>query len=155
MQTSTSFNQFFKFAIVGVVNTGIDLAVLNGLIALFGLSKGDWKYVLYKAISFLFAVTNSFILNKFWVFNYTKDESVSGHLHKEITSFVTVSVIGIIINTAISTIVFTSAHTIVPSVSTSTWATVSALAGTCAVLISNFFGYKFWVFKKRITSLHS
>ena len=57
------FKQFSKFAVVGVINTLINLVVLFVFTEYLGL------YYIYSAIiAFLFAVTNSFILNTLWTF---------------------------------------------------------------------------------------
>jgi len=57
--------QFVKFALVGIVNTGVDWIVffLLTLSPFFG--SLEW---LAKTISFVVASTNSFIMNSFWTF---------------------------------------------------------------------------------------
>lgn len=55
--------EFFKFGIVGVLNTLVHLIVLYLLVELFSV----W-YVLASFIAYLFAVSNSFVLNTVWTF---------------------------------------------------------------------------------------
>lgn len=57
--------QFIKFAVVGVFNTAIDWVVffLLNLTMFFDIHES-----FAKAISFLFAAINSFILNSLWTF---------------------------------------------------------------------------------------
>lgn len=142
---STTY-QFLKFAIVGVLNTIIDFSVLNVLISFFGLQQGDSRYALYKSISFIVAVLNSFLFNKLWVFRktgiYTSDTK------KELSTFFGVSIIGLVINTLVSTLAFAIGQYVYPHASTHVWANAGALTGTVVVLISNFFGYKLLVFKR-------
>lgn len=143
MQRST-LKQFSRFAVVGGINTFIDFFVLNLLIYFFGLEKEDPKYILFKIVSFSVAVTNSYLMNKYWVFKTNESENSA----KEIGSFLIISAIGLVINTGVSFLVFNIGHFLAPELSTTIWANIGALGGTIVVLLSNFFGYKFLVFKK-------
>jgi hypothetical protein len=60
--------QFGKFVSVGVLNTFVDVGVLNLQMLVFG-TPGTWLYPVMKGISFLAATTNSFLWNKFWTFD--------------------------------------------------------------------------------------
>lgn len=55
--------QFIKFAMVGVVNTTIDLGVYSALV--FGW---DVHYLVANIFAFLTAASNSYILNRRWTF---------------------------------------------------------------------------------------
>lgn len=57
--------QFVKFALVGIVNTGVDWIVFFLLTLIPYFRQFEW---LAKTISFLIASTNSFIMNSFWTF---------------------------------------------------------------------------------------
>src|SRR3989338_5399214 len=59
--------QFVKFGIAGGLNSMIDLGTLNFLIYFSGIAGGVW-YSVFKSISFVVAVTNSYFWNKYWVF---------------------------------------------------------------------------------------
>ena len=59
--------QFIKFLLVGVLNTGIDFGVLNLLMFSTGITSGFY-YPIFKAISFICGVINSYIWNKRWTF---------------------------------------------------------------------------------------
>ena len=55
--------QFFKFLIVGCINTGLSLAVI------YILQNGfDVKYTKANLIGYILGVINSFFWNKLWVF---------------------------------------------------------------------------------------
>jgi putative flippase GtrA len=136
-------NQAAKFILTGVLNTAIDFAIFNLLILAFGLHGAN--IVIFRNIAFIAAVGNSYYWNRKWVFK-------SGHttrkqIAKEQLSFLTVSLIGLIINTVVATGVYTlilsSGLPILPIIA----ANIGTVAGIVVVFSSNFLGYKFLVFK--------
>jgi putative flippase GtrA len=138
-----SVNQFIKFAVTGGLNTFVDFAVLNLLIFVFGLALGDPRYIFFKAISYICASINSFVINKWWVF-----KNKTGADTKEVGSFTLVSVVGLVLNTLISLTVFHGASILLPTLDAKILANIGAITGTLLVLIFNFVAYKFFVFKK-------
>jgi putative flippase GtrA len=80
--------RFIKFAVVGAVGSAIDIGVMNLLTQLFHL-----PLVLGGSISFVCAVTNNFIGNRYW----TYPDSRSRHLHHQLGMFTLVNAIGIAI----------------------------------------------------------
>lgn len=69
-------SQVVRFAIVGLMNTGVDLAVLNALIAISHRGGSGFMYSIFKAISFLVAVVNSYFMNTRWTFRQSVLESI-------------------------------------------------------------------------------
>jgi len=132
--------QFAKFVEIGILNTLIDIGVLNLLSLLTGIS-GGWKIIPLNAISFLLAATNSYFWNKIWTFNIGKKM-----VAKEFSLFLIVSLIGLVIN---STIVFLGT-TFIKQIKISAGALMNLvkILATLIVMIWNFFGYKIFVFKK-------
>lgn len=141
--------QFAKFFLVGIMNTGVDLIILNIEMALTGIATGV-GYSIEKSISFLFAVTFSYFINKHWTF---QDKSKEGE-GKKMSQFFAVSFIGMIINVTTATIVVNFMQTPIndilnlPLLTPKVWGTLGALCGTAVGLGWNFIGYKLWVFKK-------
>ena len=135
--------QFSRFFIVGIINTGVDLAVLNILIWIAGGVRSDSEYSFFKALSFIAAVVNSYYFNKYWVF---ADSRKSISIHKERMLFFAVSVCGFILNVVSAFIVF---HLINNLYSQNIYiaSNIGAIAGTVIVIFFNFIGYKLIVFK--------
>ncbi|MBU6500753.1 MAG: GtrA family protein [Patescibacteria group bacterium] len=133
--------QFAKFAAVGTLNSFIDIGVLNLEIFLSGHAAGIY-YPIFKAVSFVFATTNSFIWNKYWTFNSGDTKATS-----EAAKFYIVAVVGWILNVGSATLVvdFISRPS---SISANLWANVGALVGIAASFLWDFLAYKYLVFKK-------
>ena len=83
--------QMAKFIVVGGLNTFLDFAVLNLLIASTGISAGG-QFSLFKALSISVAIMSSYFWNKHWTF----DGSRGGKT--EFIEFLLVSLVGMAIN---------------------------------------------------------
>lgn len=133
--------EFLKFCLVGLLNTGIDFGVLNLLIAVLGVTSGNYPFL--KSTSFIFAATNSFLWNKFWVF---KDNSQIRK--KDIFYFFSVSLTGLLINTLVAGAFFWLIFNNFPYLDIKLTANIGALAGVAAIVIWDFVGYKYIVFNQ-------
>ena len=134
--------QFFKFGVVGVINTAVDLIVLTVLIKIFPSGRKGRLYSLLKAISFIVANVNSYILNRSWTFAQDRGFKNTG---VEFSQYFFVSIIGMLINVAVASFVNNSIHPRHPKL-VKYWPQIAALFGTAFGLIWNFIGYKFLVF---------
>lgn len=132
--------QITKFIIVGGLNTFLDFAVLNFLIAASGIAAG-LGFSFFKGISFLVAVTNSYFWNKYWTFESTTKKEL------EFIQFAVVSTIGWFINVGVASFIVNTIGA-PAGISPVIWANVGALVAVAASLIWNFLGYKFIVFRK-------
>ncbi|MCR4330316.1 MAG: GtrA family protein [Patescibacteria group bacterium] len=141
-EAKNSIFQFLKFGVVGILNTLVDLGVFNLLIFLFGLVHGP-LFAVFKTISFVVAVVNSYFMNKHLVFN-TQGAGKS----TEFSLFLIVSIVGLLLNVLVSYAVFATGKMLAPEVSFYLFANLGALLGSGIVMLWNFLGYKFFVFKK-------
>ena len=133
--------QAAKFALVGALNTVLDLGILNFLILVSGIASGVF-YSVFKGISFTVAVVNSYFWNKFWTF-----KKKEGNAEKEFLQFLIVSVIGFGINVGVASFVV---NLVGPQfgLSPKIWANVGAITATFCAMTWNFLGYKFIVFRR-------
>jgi len=141
-KTHPVFFQFGKFVTIGVSNTAIDFGVLNLLIFLTGVKSG-YPYSVFKATSFLIAITNSYLWNRFWTF----ENPQTNERGKQLFKFVAVTSVGFVINVSVASFVV---NVIGPPAGTSPvlWANVGALISLVFSVFWDFLGYKFIVFKK-------
>jgi putative flippase GtrA len=134
--------QFGKFFIVGILNTGLDFLILNILMRLTDTYKGP-NLVIYGTISFSIAVINSYFLNKYWTFGDKGKEQAP----KQFIKFLSVSLIGLLLNNSIIYAITTLVNPIF-GLTPVLWANFGKVVATGVVLSWNFAGYKLFVFKK-------
>ncbi len=138
--------QLLKFGTVGVANTVIDIAVLNGLILVTGHGRfGAW-YAFFKAVSFLVAVTNSYLMNSMWTFRAPRQKPRV----VQFTSFLIASIVGLVVNVAAAYIVVTVAHPIARL--SWAWPSIGALVGSGSGLTWNYVCYRYLVFANNLGS---
>ena len=149
------FFQITKCFLVGVLNTLIDLALLNLLIWLFMVDFAvmpkiiiwgiviNLLYAVFKGFSFSVATINAYFWNKYWTFE--KKETKPGA--KEFGTLYLITGIGFLFNQIISNLVFANINPFW-GLTERMWASVAAIIATFFVFIWNFSGYKFIVFKK-------
>lgn len=141
------FNQLSKFGAVGILNTAIDFGTLN----LFSLITGATAGIQIGGFNIpgqVFAITNSYFWNKYWVFKSGEQDRHEQNLAK----FLTVTIIGLALN---STLVVVATTYITPpfGLSGATWLNISKVFVTLFTLIWNFVGYKFFVFVGKNSSV--
>ncbi len=141
--------QFAEFAAVGTLNSFIDIGIFNLETSLNGTaSVSTATFAAFKAISFLCATTNSFFWNKYWTFSADRASHPEGAIKetKEVASFYVIAGIGWAVNVGVATAV----KLLEPSGATARlWTNIVApLGGIAASFLWNFFGYKYFVFKK-------
>ena len=137
-----SLFEFSKFAVVGVLNSGVDFGILNFLMLLTGVSSGA-GFLGFKSISVSLAVINSYAWNKYWTFDAAK----SAGARRELIAFMAVTVVAVALNIVGADIIVNvigAPH----GFSAKLWANIGAISGAGLTLFANFFGYKFYVFKK-------
>ncbi len=128
--TFPGLRQFLKFSLVGASGAVIDLGVLYLLVQFFWV----W-YIAAATISFLLAVTNNFLWNKFWTFR-----DPSRRYGRQYTQFLVVSTVGLGLNNVILFLLVEGLGLWYM------WAKVFAIV---VVLAWNFTANKYWTFRMK------
>jgi len=130
------FNQFGRFAAVGFTNAAVDFGILNLLIAFSGVATGVF-FTIFKTTSFVVALFNSFLFNKYWTFEAGK----SGGGFKEFFSFGGVVILAAFVNVGTASLIVFLINPI-GNLTPEAWANVGAIAGSAAALLFSFGGFK-------------
>ncbi len=146
--TRVHARQATRFCIVGILNTVIDIVVLNLLIFLTGTGHSGPLFTVFKSISFVAALMNSFYLNARWTF--ANGETDVRPTVAQGAQFVVISVVASIVNIASASYVASFVRP--PAELAGYWPTVAALVGTVFSFIFNFLGYKYLVFSSRASA---
>lgn len=121
-----SITEFFRFALVGVLNTGVDVVIFSLLIWL------GVPYLAAQIVSYSCGAANSYLLNKVWTFRSC------GLSYAEMMRFTVVNLVSLGISVLLLALLHDQAG--VGLVAAKGGATVCALA-------ANFIGNKLWVFR--------
>jgi len=130
--------QFVRFALVGILNTSVDILLLNLLLWRFPTHNAN-LLLGYNSLAYMLGAINSFYFNKYWTFKQSKKTTSN-----QLLRFALISLLGIVCNDGIIWIVARVLHPCIAS--NFLWANVSkavAIIGTAAV---SYFGMRLWVF---------
>lgn len=125
------FAVFIKYSAVGIIGTALDVGALYVFVDLL-----DIPVLVAAAMSFVLAVVNNFILNKFWTFR-----NDSRNFRKQFIKFFLVSVVGLVL-TEICMALFVYLLGI--------WYIAAKLMTSVIVLTWNFLANKNWTFAERV-----
>ncbi|HLI05156.1 MAG TPA: GtrA family protein [Ktedonobacteraceae bacterium] len=132
--------EILLFTLVGMLNTAIDFAVLNLLIAISGHAAiGNWLF-LFNCLSFLAAVMNSYLLNGWLTFRY---RGLSNPW--KFTQFFGVNLVGMACNSALVWLLSPLlAHTLPPLLAIN----ISKVLATLVSLCWNYLAIRGWIFRR-------
>jgi putative flippase GtrA len=117
------------------------MGILNFLIFYTGISAGLPQSA-FKGFSFIVAVLNSYVWNKFWTFRSSRTRTVG----KEFFQFLVVSTVGFFLNVGADYFLVNIIHPL-GGMPVKSWAQFSAMIAAIIALFWNFIGYKFIVFE--------
>ncbi|MRR32587.1 GtrA family protein [bacterium] len=140
-------SRFIRFAIVGAAGAVIDFGVFNFLTNLVGYFK---EHVVWASvISFILAVISNFTWNRLW----TYPDSRSKPLARQLTQFVAVSVIGLLIRTPLFsflekalTLFFTGRWSFKPLTPVIVAHNLALAIVILLVMIWNFIANRYWTY---------
>lgn len=136
--------RFFKFAVVGAIGSVIDISVMNLLTQVF-----HFPLVLGGSISFVCAVVNNFLGNRYW----TYPDSRSRRIRHQFGMFFIVNTVGIAIRIPILKFVepplimfFESMNNLSLEVADALAKNATLLVAIGVVMLWNFFANRYWTY---------
>ncbi len=127
---SAAQRQFFRFAVVGVINTAVDWVIF------FSLSHTMvWFFdrpLVANALAFAGGFTNSFFLNRWWTFQSTQSKHI-----QQASKFFLVALVGLALSEVVIAVVLPLTDSRV----------VSKFVAVIITLSWNFLGGKYWAFR--------
>lgn len=130
-----------RFGAVGVLNTLVDLVVLNALLYAFAHGNDHSRlFPVLATVSFIAATVNSYLWNRHWTF---RDEAGGGT--KEASRFYLVTLVSFGINVGLSSLLVWLDP--FPILNATLWANMAKLVATGLSLLINFVGYERLVFR--------
>ena len=135
------FWQLFRFCLVGGLNTGIDLLVLNGLLWLWPTQNTE-HLLAYNSFAYTFGAINSFILNKYWTFRNQQKTT-----YGEVLRFALTTACGILCNDSILWIASTFLHPVM--INATLWANASKILAISGTFMISYLGMRLWVFARQ------
>jgi putative flippase GtrA len=133
-----TLKQMLRFALVGSLNTVIDLAVLNCLLWVWPTHHNS-VLLLDNSIAFSIGAINSFLLNKYWTFQRTGYPGT-----QEITRFALTTLAALALNDSILWVISGLLHPVF--LSAPLWANVSKLGAIAGTVLLSYLGMRLWVF---------
>lgn len=133
--------QIARFSVVGICNTGIDIAIFNVLIFLHPATNAN-LLLLFNSIAFVLGAVNSFLLNKFWTFR--RKRAIKG---SEVWRFSVINALGILCNDAIVWSVASLLHSIMTN--SLLWANSAKFCAVLGTSFITYFGMRLWVFAEK------
>lgn len=125
----SKYKKIIKFGVSGVVSAFIDFGILFILVEFFSVNV-----IIANTFSFLFAVINSYLFNKYWTFR----DSEKNH-YKQFAKFFLVSSIGLLINTFLMFLL----------IKLNIWYIFAKVIIVVIVAFWNFLANNFWTFNKQ------
>ena len=138
------FTEFGKYVAVGFLSAAIDFGVLNVMSMVSGVTAG----IVIGGVNipgFILAVINAYLWNRLWVFS--AKASGTGVM-ADFPKFLAVTIAALFIN---SSIVAGITIYVPPQfgLETKQWLNAAKLVGNAVIIVWNFLGYKFVVFRAK------
>ena len=136
--------RFLKFAFVGVTGTIVDFGLMN----LFSLAF-KIPLIWAQAMSFIIAVINNFLWNRFW----TYPDSRSKAAHRQLLQFFLINLVGIAIRTPLIAWLnkmilnsLTNSTTTLPLEDTVISQNLALALSVGVIMLWNFFANRYWTY---------
>lgn len=133
-----TLRQLLRFGLVGCLNTLIDLLALNCLLWLWS-TQSTAMLLLANSLAYALGAVNSFILNRYWTFQYTARTST-----REVSRFVLTTLAGI----ACNDLILGGLNNILQTthLSTTFWMNISKLLAIGGTVLISYLSMRLWIF---------
>jgi len=143
-----NIGQITRFLIIGMMNTVLDLLLLN-IFTLISDVKDGLGYSAQKACSAGIAIIFSYILNKRWVFKYVHSENN----YVELSKLISISIFSMFIQVIAATVMVSFVRPFFDIsgpflTNAQLWVNIGGISGSLFGATSNYLGYKFYVFER-------
>jgi putative flippase GtrA len=132
------FRQISRFALIGGLNTLLDLLILNGLLWFFPTSN-SFLILLYTIFAYSFGAVQSFLLNKYWTFQRHRPTT-----WMELMRFTITTLFGLAWNCAFIWLASIIAHPFVTN--PVVWTNIVRMIAIGSASMLSFLGMRLWVF---------
>ena len=137
--------RFVKFLIVGVISTFVDFGFMNLFTLLFNI-----PLIIAQALSFLIAVLESFLLNRYWIYPDSRSKSP----YNQLLQFMLINLVGIGVRTllipifyrVINSVLSKSPIEVIFRLKDVISQNISLAIVVGIVLLWNFFANRYWTY---------
>ena len=135
---SSTFRQFFRYCLVGGVNTAVDLLILNAFLWRFPTNNVQ-VLVVYNSMAYTGGAVSSFFLNKYWTFGRRRRPT-----SREVVRFVFSLFLEVLYSSAL---VWLAGRALQPLIANPTlWGNASKLVAVAIGTILTYAFMRFWTF---------
>jgi putative flippase GtrA len=142
-----TIGQVIRFGLVGIVNTVVDLLILNMLLLLFP-TNSIRVVLIFSALAYGLGAVNSFLLNKYWTFGYRQRTT-----WREVVRFTVTTSCGIGWSSIILWLASNALHPIL--INPTVWANASKVVAISGTALISYLGMSLWVFVNRARKEHT
>lgn len=132
------FWQWFRYCLVGVANTLIDVLVLSILLWRFPTTQVQ-TLVVYNSLAYIAGAASSFFLNKYWTFGHRQRTTP-----KEVGRFVSSLLLEMLSSNGLVWLIGNALHPCIANVIV--WGNASKLLAVAGNALLSYLLMRFWVF---------
>jgi putative flippase GtrA len=136
---SSLFWQWFRYCLVGVANTLIDVLVLNILLLRFPTTQVQ-ILVIYNSLAYIAGAASSFFLNKYWTFGHKQRPTT-----QEMRRFLLSMFLEILSSNGLVWFIGNALHPFLANAML--WGNASKLLAVAANAVFSYLIMRFWVFR--------
>jgi putative flippase GtrA len=135
---SSTFKQFLRYCLVGGVNTGVDVLILNILLWRFPTHNVQ-VLVAYNSVAYTCGSVSSFFLNKYWTFRRTQRPAA-----RELVRFAISVLLEVLYSNVLIWLAGKALQPFIPNVTL--WGNASKLVAVVIGAVLSYCLMRFWTF---------